>query len=88
MHPRVEHPSPRVEFTCIMLNATVRNVINDFTVTAKDSGPYYTTQCVNIDRFILHDNGTHACSLSKNVTFFLYAPCGTVPVVICHTKSF
>ena len=46
MHPRVEHPSPGVEFTCIVLNATVRNVINDFTVTAKDSGPYYTTQCV------------------------------------------
>ena len=45
MHPRVEHPSPGVEFTCIVLYATVRNV-NDFTVTAKDSGPYYTTQCV------------------------------------------
>ena len=41
MHPRVENLSPRVEFTCIVLNATVRNVINDFTVTAKDSGPYY-----------------------------------------------
>ena len=46
MHPRVEHPSPRVEFTCIVLNAAVRNVINDFTVTAKYSGPYYTTQRV------------------------------------------
>jgi len=46
MRRRVEHLSLRVEFTCIVLNATVRNVINDFTVTAKDSGPYYTTQCV------------------------------------------
>ena len=46
MHPRVEHPNPRVEFTCIVLNATLRNVINDFTVKAKDSGPYYTMQCV------------------------------------------
>jgi len=48
MHSRVEHLSPRVEFTCIVLNATVRNVIYDFTVIlmAKDSGPYYMTQCV------------------------------------------
>jgi len=46
MHRRVEHLSPRLEFTCIVLNATVGNVINDFTVTAKDIGPYYTTQCV------------------------------------------
>jgi len=30
----------------IVLNATVRNVINDFTVTARGNGPYYTTQCV------------------------------------------
>jgi len=43
MHPRVEHLSPGVKFTCIVLNATVRNVINDFTVTAKNSDPYYTT---------------------------------------------
>jgi len=28
MHPRVEHLIPRVEFTCIVLNVTVRNVIN------------------------------------------------------------
>ena len=46
MHRRVEHLSPRVEFTCIVLNVTVRNVINVFRVTAKDSGPYYTTECV------------------------------------------
>jgi len=46
MHRRVEHFSPRLEFTCTVLNVTVRNVINDFTVTAKDIGPYYTTQCV------------------------------------------
>jgi len=43
MHSRVEHLSPGVEFTCIVLNATVKNVINDFTVTAKNSDPYYTT---------------------------------------------
>jgi len=46
MHRRVEHLSPRVNFTCIVLNATVGNVINDFTVTAKGNGPYYMTQCV------------------------------------------
>jgi len=46
MHPRVEHLSPGLELTCIVVNATVTNVINDFTVTAKCNGPYYTTQCV------------------------------------------
>jgi len=46
MHPRVEHLTLCVEFTCIVLNVTVRNVINVFTVTSKDSGPYYTMQCV------------------------------------------
>ena len=46
MHPRVEHLSLRVEFICIVLNATVRNMVNNLTVTAVDSGPYYTTQCV------------------------------------------
>jgi len=29
-----------------VLNATVRNVISDFTVTGKGNGQYYTTQCV------------------------------------------
>ena len=43
MHRRVEHLSPRLELTCIVVNATVRNVINDFTVTANGNGPYYTT---------------------------------------------
>jgi len=46
MHPHVEHLSPCIELTCIVVNATVRNVISDFTVTATDSGPYYTTLCV------------------------------------------
>jgi len=46
MHRRVEHFSPSLELTCIVVNPTVRNVINDFTVTAKDIGPYYMTQCV------------------------------------------
>ena len=46
IHPYVEHLSPRLELTSIVVNATVRNVINDFAVTAKGSDPYYTTQCV------------------------------------------
>ena len=36
MHPRVEHLSLRVEFICIVLNARVRNMVNNLTVTAVD----------------------------------------------------
>ena len=35
MHRCVEHLSPSLELTCIVANATVRNVINDFTVMTK-----------------------------------------------------
>jgi len=63
MHLRVEHLSSRSELTCIVLNATVRNVINDFTLTAKGDGHYSP---VHITRQRINARS----SLSKNVTFF------------------